>query len=194
MIFSNSRSEIYWILSKLMNQFDIMILKKIMNEKIKLEDKEIYEWYIEQGLRLSKLRIKNHKKIYIDKILFNPYGGDYHSLKNHHIKVFHLKILFETFLYKGFILNYENNEYSIPLLSEKIQTLNDFIKDHGVYEIYGKTFQYKSFKLTDLVGNPCVRSIIRKKVNNHIIYEYKTMAISENQFIDPIERLPRGNH
>ena len=62
MIFSNSRSEIYWILSKLLNQFDTMILKKIMNEKIKLEDKEICEWYIEQGLRLSKLRIKDHKR------------------------------------------------------------------------------------------------------------------------------------
>tara|TARA_Y100001970_G_scaffold254675_1_gene330641 strand:+ start:316 stop:900 length:585 start_codon:yes stop_codon:yes gene_type:complete len=194
MIFSNSKSEIYWILSKLMKQFDIVIFKKIMNEKRKLEDKEISEWYIEQGLRLSKLRIKDHKKLYIDKILFNPYGGNYHALKNHHIRVFHYKIIFETFSHEGFILNYENDEYSIPSLSEKIQTLNDYIRNHGIYEIYGKTFQYKSFKLTDLVGNPCVRSIIRNKINNDIIYEYKTMAISGDQFIDPVERLPRGIH
>ena len=52
----------------------------------------------------------------------------------------------------------------------------------------------KSFKLTDLVGNNCIRSIIRKKINNKLIYEYKTIAISDDNFIDPIDRLTTGIH
>ena len=190
MIFSYCKSEIYYLLSILLKSYDIDIIKDIYKRKQEIENKETVKWYINEGKKYKKYK----EGTLINLILFNPYHEYNKSLHINHKKVFHLKILFETFLYKGFILNYENNEYSIPLLSEKIQTLNDFIKDHGIYEIYGKTFQYKSFKLTDLVGNPCVRSIIRKKVNDTIIYEYKTMAISGDQFIDPVDRLTTGIH
>ena len=116
------------------------------------------------------------------------------NFNNYHIRIFHNKIIFETFSHLGFILNFEDDKYLIPSLKEKIQTINDFIKNHGIYEIYGKNFQYNSLKLTDLVGNNCIRSIIRKKINNKLIYEYKTIAISDDNFIDPIDRLTTGIH
>ena len=178
MIFSNSTSEIYWILSTLLKNFDIYLLKRIINEKNRLEDNEI----------------NDHKELYIKKILFNHSKESYHIINNFHVRIFHYKILFEVLSHQGFILNYENNKYLIPSLKERIQTINDFIKDHGIYDIYGKNFQYKSFKLTDFIGNKCIRSIIRKKINNKIIYEYKTIAISDDNYIDPIDRLPTAIH
>ena len=194
MIFSNSTREIYWILSKLLKNFDISILKRILNEKKRLEDNEINDWYIEQGLLLNKLRIKDHKDLFIRKILFNYSKESYQDLNNYHIRIFHNKIIFETFSHLGFILNFEDDKYLIPSLKEKIKTINDFINKYGIYEVYGKNFQYKSFKLTDLVGNNCIRSIIRKKINNKLIYEYKTIAINDDNFIDPIDRLTTGIH
>ena len=194
MIFSNSTSEIYWILSTLLKNFDIYLLKQIINEKKRLEDNEINDWYIKQGLLLNKLKINDHKELYIKKILFNHSKESYHIINNYHVRIFHYKILFEIFSHQGFILNYENDKYLIPSLKEKIQTINDFIKNHGIYEIYGKNFQYKSFKLTDFIGNKCIRSIIRKRMNDIIIYEYKTIAISDDNYIDPIDRLPTAIH
>jgi len=111
-------------------------------------------------------------------------------LKNIHIKLFHIKILIETFSLDGFILNYEKNRYSISSLNEKCDTLNKFIKMHGIYEIYNKLFQYNINNLTDLIGNKCIRSIIRKKLNDNIYYEYKTIAIYNDIYIDPIDRIP----
>ena len=89
MIFSNSTRDIYWILSKLLKNFDISILKRIINEKNRLENKENYDWHIEQGLLLNKLRIKDHKDLFIRKILFNYSKESYQDLNNYHIRVFH---------------------------------------------------------------------------------------------------------
>ena len=95
MIFSNSTSEIYWILSTLLKNFDIYLLKQIINEKKRLEDNEINDWYIKQGLLLNKLKINDHKELYIKKILFNHSKESYHIINNYHVRIFHYKILFE---------------------------------------------------------------------------------------------------
>ena len=94
MIFSNSTSEIYWILSTLLKNFDIYLLKQIINEKKRLEDNEINDWYIKQGLLLNKLKINDHKELYIKKILFNHSKESYHIINNYHVRIFHYKILF----------------------------------------------------------------------------------------------------
>ena len=61
-------------------------------------------------------------------------------------------------------------------------------------DIYDKLFNYKLDNITDIIGNKCIRSIIRKRMNDKIIYEYKTIAIDGDNFIDPIDRLPTGIH
>lgn len=200
MIFSNTTRENYWILSKLLVNYDISIIKKILCYKDKLEQEETIHWYIKQGITLNKLRINNSNKIFIEKALFNPYSETYHMLKNIHIKVFHFKIIFETFSHKGFVLNdysndytsnnYTSNNYSIPTIREQIDTINYYVDKYGISELYGKIFQYRSTKLTDLIGNQCIRSIIRKKKDDKIIYEYKTIAKVGDDFTDPVERLP----
>ena len=49
MIFSNSKKEIYYLLSVLLNTFDIEIINNIYNKKRELEDNVTLEWYINQG-------------------------------------------------------------------------------------------------------------------------------------------------
>ena len=58
MIFKNSISEIYWILSILLPRYDIKILKNIIKEKNKLEKNETINWYINLGIKLKKIRKK----------------------------------------------------------------------------------------------------------------------------------------
>ena len=179
MIFSNSTRETYYLLSCLLRSFDISILNDIMKHKRVLEEKDNLEWHICEGIKYDKLK----RDLKINQILFNPYHESYQSLKMYHRKIFHLKILVETFANKGFILNRINGEYKIPSLKEHINVLNHFVKYYGILEIYNKIFQYE-INLTDLLGNKCIRSIIR--TDNY--YEYQTIAILGSEFIDPIER------
>ena len=190
MIFSNETKEIYWILSKLLINYDISIIKKIISIKRDLEDEDIKTWYIEQGVSLNKLRISDHRELLIKQILFDPYDETYGMLRLIHIKIFHLRILFEPFALKGFILNgSSDNKYTIPSLREITETLNYFVDKYGVYEVHGRIFQYTINNLTDIVGNKCIRSIIRKEKDNQIIYEYKTIARVGDEFREPVERM-----
>jgi len=181
MIFSNSTREIYYLLACLLGTFDISILQDIMNYKRVLEDKDNLEWHLCEGIKYDKL----NKDLEINRILFNPYHKSYQSLKIHHRKIFDLKILVETFANKGFILKRINGEYKIPSLKEHSNVLNHFVKHYGILEVYNKIFQYE-INLTDLLGNQCIRSIIRTDNG----YEYQTVAVRGSEFIDPIERLP----
>ena len=97
-----------------------------------------------------------------------------------------MKIVIETFSLKGFILIKNNNKYILPSLKTHIQILNYFIENYGILDIYNKIFQYH-IELTDLVGNRCIRSIILD--NNE--YIYKTIAIYNENYIEPVDRLPR---
>tara|TARA_B100000123_G_C25674862_1_gene403647 strand:+ start:188 stop:742 length:555 start_codon:yes stop_codon:yes gene_type:complete len=181
MIFSNSKREIYYLLSLLLKTFDIEIINNIYDKKKRLEDKLTLEWYINQG----KIYKKYKEGIIINQILFNPYHENSSLLNIYHKKIFHLKILIETFNLKGFILIKEKNEYNLPSLKMYIKLLNNFLNMNGILEIYNKIFQYK-INLTDLAGNRCIRSIIF--INDN--YEYKTIAIKKNNYIEPIDRLP----
>ena len=179
MIFSNSTRETYYLLSCLLRSFDISIIRDIMKHKRVLEEKDNLEWYLSEGIKYDKLT----EDLKMNQVLFNPYHESYQSLKMYHRKIFHLKILVETFANKGFILNIINGEYKTPSLKEHINVLNHFVKYYGILEIYNKIFQYE-INLTDLLGNRCIRSIIRTDND----YEYHTIAIRGSEFIDPIER------
>ena len=87
MIFSNATKEIYWILSILLVNYDIDILRKIMNKKRYLEDKDNKEWYILYGIQMNKLRISDHQGLVIKHILFNPYEETYGYLRMIHVKI-----------------------------------------------------------------------------------------------------------
>ena len=191
MIFGTSTQEIYWILSTLLKRYDIEIINKIMNYKKASEFIDTRDWYIEHGLSKNKLTKGNEdNNIIYNRILLNPYNENREDLRNIHKKIFHLKIIFETFLHPGFILNQGDNIYTISTLSEKIETLNYFINKYGIYEIHGKLFQCKNIFITDLIGNKCIRSIIRIKNNDTIRYEYKTIAyLDDNTYHNPVERL-----
>jgi len=190
MIFSNATREIYWILSTLLRNYDLSIIQEIMRIKRSLEDEESSKWYIEQGVRLNKLRVIDYKELFIKRILFDAHSDSPENMKNIHIKIFHFKIIFNTFSLNGFILNESSNEYSIPNIKEQVETLNHYVEHHGIYEIFSYIFQYKANNLTDLSGNRCIRSIIRKKVDEGVTYEYKTIATVGDRFIDPVERMP----
>jgi hypothetical protein len=186
MIFSKSKSEIYYLLSYLLKSYDIEILNMIYKFKRNLEDKDNLKWYLSEGKKYDKIK----DDLTINHLLFNPYHESYNLLRNNYHKIFHLKILIETFDLRGFILNKTDNNYSLTTLRDHIDTLNYFIKTYGILEIYNKNFQYNCH-LTDLSGNRCIRSIIRNISNNNIIYEYKTIALKKDHFINPIDRMPR---
>lgn len=190
MIFSNSTSEIYYLLSKMINCYDIFILKKIINEKKRLEDNETFNWYVDRGDKLKKLSEKRPRLSFlINKNLNNNLFHITHDKLELIIKSLSLcKHSIQVLSFDGFILNYKNNIYSNPSLKEKCETLNYFTKEYGIYEIIKKKFNYQCFILTDLVGNKCIRSIIRKKQDNKIIYEYKTISVNKNGYSDPVER------
>lgn len=183
MIFSQCKSEIYYLLSYLLKSYDIEIIQTIYNKKKELEDIETLEWYIKEGNKYKKYK----QGIIINHILFNPYHESVKSMHVYHKKVFHLKILFETFNLKGFILIKRNNIYILPSLKQHISILNYFVDNYGILEIHNKIFQYHVI-LTDLVGNRCIRCIISENDN----YIYNTIAINnKNEFIEPVDRLPR---
>jgi len=183
MIFSRSKSEIYYLLSYLLQYYDIEIIQIIYNKKKELEDIENLKWYIKEGNRYKKYK----QGIIINHILFNPYHESVKCMHLYHKKVFHLKILIETFGLKGFILIKKNNIYILPSLKQHISILNYFVDKYGILEIYNKIFQYQ-INLTDLVGNRCIRCIISDNDN----YIYSTIAINNmNEFIEPVDRLPR---
>ena len=73
--------------------------------------------------------------------------------------------------------------YILPLLKTHIYILNYFVDKYGILEIYNKIFQYK-MNLIDLEGNPCIASIVLDKEN----YIYKTIAIKNNRYIEPVDR------
>jgi hypothetical protein len=186
MIFSNTQKEIYYLLSILLKSYDIEILNMIYKSKKNSEDKEYLKWYLSEGKKYNKIK----DDLSINLILFNPYHESYNLLKRYYYKTFHLKIIIETFNLRGYILNKIDSNYYIPKLKDHIDTLNYFITNYGILEIYNKNFQHNCH-LTDLVGNRCIRSIIRNKTNdNNIIYEYKTVALKKDHFIDPIDRSP----
>ena len=187
MIFSNTKREIYYILSQLLINYDILLIHKIYDEKKKLEYNISKNWHINNGFKLNKFIYENNN---IKQKLFFPFNQAYENLNLIHIKIFHVKILIEVLSLNGFILNYYNNHYTDPTLKEKCDTINYFIKKYSIYEINKKKFDYKSYHLTDLIGNKCIRSIIRNIINDNIIYEYKTIAIHNNGFIEPVDRYP----
>jgi hypothetical protein len=186
MIFSNTQKEIYYLLSILLKSYDIEILNMIYESKKNSEDKESLKWHLSEGKKYNKIK----DDLSINIILFNPYHESYNLLKRYYYKTFHLKIIIETFNLRGYILNKIDSNYYIPKLKDHIDTLNYFLKNYGILEIYNKNFQHNCH-LTDLVGNRCIRSIIINKPNdNNIIYEYKTVALKKYHFIDPIDRTP----
>tara|TARA_B000000532_G_C18858553_1_gene402973 strand:- start:177 stop:731 length:555 start_codon:yes stop_codon:yes gene_type:complete len=182
MIFSRCKSEIYYLLSSLLKSYDIEIIKNIYNKKKELEEKETLKWYIKEGNKYKKYK----EGIIINHILFNPYHESVKSMHVYHKKIFHLKILIEIFSLKGFILIKHNNEYILPSLKTHIQILNYYVENYGILDIYNKIFQYY-INLTDLVGNRCIRSIVLDNDE----YIYKTIAIQDNKYIEPVDRLPR---
>ena len=183
MIFSNSKREIYYLLAILLKSYDIEIIKNIYNKKKVLEDKITLEWYINRG----RIHNKYKQGLIINKIAFNPYHECNQILHIYHKKVFHLKIILELFFLEGFILIKRDNNYIIPTLKEKLKTINYHLIHYGILDLYNKLFQYH-IHLTDLVGNECIRSIILDD-NQYI---YNTIAInSNNEFIEPVDRLPR---
>ena len=190
MIFSNSTREMYWILSMLLDNYDLSIIRDIIKRKTTMEEEDNKKWYIAQGVKLNKLRIIDYQELFIARILFDAHSDTPENLKNVYIKIFHLKILFNTFALPGFILNESSNEYTIPNIKEKVETLNHYIKEYGIYEIFSHIFQYESNNLTDLSGNRCIRSIVRKNVGGRLIYEYKTIAKVDDIFMPPVERIP----
>lgn len=181
MIFSNSKQEIYYLLSSLLKSYDIEIIKTIYDKKRELEDLDTLSWYIIEGKKYKKYK----EGIIINRILFNPYHDSIKSLHIYHKKVFHLKILIETFNLKGFILKKKDNLYILPRLKEYIKILNDFVNDYGILEIYNKIFQYH-INMTDLVGNRCIRCIIFDNDS----YIYKTIAIINGKYVEPVDRYP----
>ena len=190
MIFSNATREIYWILSTLLRNYDLSIIQEIMRIKRSLDDEVSSGWHIEQGVRLNKLRVIDYKELFIKRILFDAHSSSPDNMKNIHCTIFHFKIIFNTFSLNGFILNESSNEYSIPCIKDQVETLNHYVEHYGIYEIFSYIFQYQANNLTDLSGNRCIRSIIRKKVGVNIIYEYKTIAVVGDRFSDPVERMP----
>ncbi len=182
MIFSKSKNEIYYLLSYLLKTFDIQIIQSIYDKKRKLEEKETLDWYISEGKKYKKYK----EGVVINQILFNPYHETYNMFKHFQNKHFYLKILIEAIGLDGFILIRENDRYILPSLKLLLKTLNDYIKYNGILELYNKIFQYR-IHLTDLEGNRCIRSIIL----NDNKYEYNTIAIRNNEYINPIDRYPQ---
>ena len=185
MIFSKSKNEIYYLLSYLLKSYDIEIIQSIYDKKCELEDIENLQWYINEGNKYKKYKEGN----ILNFLLFNPYHECNKSLNTNHKKVFHLKILFETFSLKGFILIKKDNEYILPSLKIYSKVLNYFVDNYGILDIYNKIFQYH-IDLTDLVGNRCIRSIVLDDDE----YIYKTIAIMDENYIEPVDRLPRYIH
>ena len=185
MIFSTSKKEIYYLLSYLLKYYDIEIIQSIYDKKRELEEAETLQWYIKEGNKYKKYK----EGIIINHILFNPYHESVRTMHLYHKKIFHLKIVIETFSLKGFILIKHNNEYILPSLKTHIQILNYYVENYGILDIYNKIFQYY-ISLTDLVGNRCIRSIILD--NNE--YIYKTIAMHNENYIEPVDRLPRYIH
>ena len=183
MIFSNTKKEIYYILSQLLINYDISLIHKIFYEKKRLEYNISKDWHINNGFKLNKLVYENNN---IKQKLFFPFNQTYENLNLIHIRIFHIKILIEVLSLNGFILNYYDSYYTNPTLKEKCDTINHY----SIYEINKKKFDYKSYNLTDLIGNKCIRSIIRNTIDNNIIYEYKTIAIHNDRFIEPVDRYP----
>ena len=182
MIFSTSKKEIYYLLSSLLKSFDIEIIDNIYDTKRELEDKETIDWYISEGIRYKKYK----EGLVINQMLFNPYHETYNLFKHHRNKIFYIKILIEVIRLDGFILIKKDNLYIVPPLKIYIKILNDYVKIYGIMEIYNKIFQYR-LTLTDLDGNRCIRSIIL----NNDKYEYNTISIRNDEYINPIERYPR---
>mgnify|MGYP005989558133 CR=1 FL=1 len=182
MIFSHSKSEIYYLLSCLLKYFDIEIIQTIYDKKRELEDMENLEWYIKEGNKYKKYK----EGIIINHILFNPYHESVKCMHLYHKKIFHLKILMETFNLKGFILIKNDKLYILPSLKIHISILNYFVDNYGILEIYNKIFQYH-IDLRDLVGNKCIRSIVLDNDE----YIYKTIALQDGKYIEPVDRLPR---
>ena len=202
MIFSNSKAELYWIFSILLPNYDISIIKKILDLKKHLEYEDNILWHAKQGIALKRLKFCNASNISIFKeILFIPMQPE--------LELFHLKILIETFGYPGFILKQiSEDEYEVPTIKELSKTLNHYISKYGIYEIYSKLFHHTTNSITDNVGNKCIRSIISVKCDtdvhdrqsvNTILYEYKTIAVEERiiesskkrVYFEPVERRPR---
>ena len=182
MIFSTSKQEIYYLLSYLLKSYDIEIIGGIYDNKRYLEDKEILDWHVSEGKKYKKYK----EGIVINQILFNPYHETYNLFKHYQNKIFYLKILIETFNLDGFILIKKDNKYNLPSLKRYIKILNNYVLKYGILEIYNKIFQYR-VNLTDLAGNRCIRSIIL----NNDKYEYNTISIRNNEYINPVERYPQ---
>ena len=182
MIFSKSKNEIYYLLSYLLKSFDIEIIQNIYNKKNELEDEETLDWYLSEGKKYKKYK----EGVVINRILFNPYHETYNMFKHFQNKHFYLKILIEAIGLDGFILISENNRYIVPSLKQKLEIINDYVKCNGILYLYNTIFQYR-IHLTDLEGNRCIRSIIL----NNDKYEYNTIAIRNNEYINPIDRYPR---
>ena len=185
MIFSRCKSEIYYLLSYLLKYYDIEIIQSIYDKKCELEEKETLRWYIKEGNKYKKYK----EGIIINHILFNPYHESVRTMHLYHKKIFHLKIIIETFSLKGFILIKHNNEYILPSLKIHIEILNYYLEKYGILDIYNKIFQYH-IELTDLVGNRCIRSIVLDNDE----YIYKTVALRDENYIEPVDRLPRYIH
>ena len=83
MIFSNTKREIYYILSQLLINYDILLIHKIYDEKKKLEYNISKDWHINNGFKLNKLINENNN---IKQKLFFPFNQEYENLNLNNIK------------------------------------------------------------------------------------------------------------
>lgn len=190
MIFSSFTKELNYYLYLLLNNYEKDIIKLIISYKNILEQNDNINWYINIGIKMNKLRNNNNPITLYRPILFNPHDNNYNEYKTIYDKYFKFSILFESLQYDNFFIKKDdNNNYLIPKLSEKIKVLNNILLS-GIEEFKLRLFLYRTSFLTDRMGNNCFRPIIFFNKNNKIYYEYKTIAIIDNIFSDPIERLP----
>jgi hypothetical protein len=190
MIFSTFTKELNYYLYLLLNIHEQYIINLIISYKNILEHNNNINWYIDIGTKMNKLRNNNDPITLYRPILFNPRNSNYNDYNTIYDKYFKFSILFESLQYDNFIIKKnDNNKYLIPKLSDKIKVLNNILL-LGIEELKLRLFLYRTSFLTDRMGNNCFRPIIFFNKNNKINYEYKTIAIIDDKYSDPIERLP----
>jgi hypothetical protein len=192
LIFSTVNKELHYILYVLLNNYEKDIIKLIIQYKKDFENNDNINWYIQLGIDMNKLRCDslNFNKKNLRAILFDPYNNKLTiPFSTIYSKIFKLRIIFNTLKYDDFFLIKYNNKYIKATIDSKIKIINHLLNNGGIEEIKLRLFVYKTSILNDREGNTCFRPIIIKDINN-LTYEYNTIAIINNEYKDPVERLP----
>lgn len=188
MIFYTHKQEIYYLLSLLLENCSFDIINYIYSFKENYDKINNLQWYINHGIEMNKIKYKSLSNDKLFTVLFDPYRDNNFSYPIIYGKLFKFKIIFKTLKYDNFYLIQQKNIniYNPVSISNKIKIINDLLKN-GIEELKLRLFLYKTSFLKDREGNICFRPII---INDKFKYEYKTIAIIDNIFTDPIERLP----